>query len=49
MLPMLKSIGWSVLFSHLHSMCFYGQSPALGNGALWESLSSFLPLSFSRA
>lgn len=31
---MLKSIGWSVLFSHLHSMCFYGQSPALGKWCL---------------
>lgn len=39
---MLKSIGWSVLFSHLHSVCFYGQSPAPGKGVLWESLSSFL-------
>lgn len=44
---MLKSIGWSVLFSHLHSVCFYMQSPAHGKDALWESLSSFLFLSFS--
>lgn len=46
---MLKSIGWSVLFSHLHSVCFYEQPTAPGKGALWESLSSFLFPSFSRA
>lgn len=46
---MLKSIGWSVLFSHLHSVCLYMQSPAPGKDALWESLPSFLFLSFSRA
>lgn len=46
---MLKSIGWSVLFSHLHSVCSCEQSPAPGKGALRESLSGFLFLSFSRA
>lgn len=47
---MLKSTGWSVLFSHLHSVCFYGRSPAPGKGVLLESPSSFpFYLSFSRA